>query len=105
MVDRVRRELSDDDIAKIASTYHRFRAKPETGLEPYEDEAGFCKAATLEEIKANDYVLTPGRYVGAEEEEDDGVPFEGKYALLREKLLRQFEEEEKFKLGILSLIK
>ena len=92
MVDRVRRELSDDDIAKIASTYHRFRAKPETGLEPYEDEAGFCKAVTLEEIKANDYVLTPGRYVDAEEEEDDGVPFEEKLLALKEKLLEQFEE-------------
>ena len=97
MVDRVRRELSDDDIAKIASTYHRFRAKPETGLDPYEDEAGFCKAATLEEIKANDYVLTPGRYVGTEEEEDDGVPFEEKFAVLRAKLQAQFEDEESIK--------
>lgn len=104
MVDRVRRELSDDDIAKIASTYHRFRAKPEKGLDPYQDVAGFCKAATLEEIKANDYVLTPGRYVGAEEEEDDGVPFEEKLAVLRAKLLAQFEDDALIKKTVKKII-
>ena len=104
MVDRVRRELSDDDIAKIASTYHRFRAKPEKGLDPYKDVAGFCKAATLEEIKANDYVLTPGRYVGAEEEEDDGVPFEEKFSALRAKLLAQFEDDALIKKTVKKII-
>ena len=105
MVDRVRRELSDDDITKIASTYHRFRAKPEPGLEPYEDEAGFCKAATLDEIKANDYVLTPGRYVGTEEEDDDGVPFEEKFAALKKKLLRQFKESKSLEIEIASFLR
>lgn len=69
MIDRVRREFSGDDIARIASAYHRWRAKPETleeqELEPYGDEAGFCKAASLDVIREHGHVLTPGRYVGA----------------------------------------
>jgi type I restriction enzyme M protein len=96
MIDRVRRELSAEDIAKIANAYHRWRDKPETlkkkGLEPYADELGFCKAVTLDVVREHDYVLTPGRYVGARTEESDGVPFEEKFAALRELLEAQFAE-------------
>jgi type I restriction enzyme M protein len=73
MVDRVHRELGDADIAKIASTYHAWRG--DKGAAKYEDVAGFCKSATLDEIKGHGFVLTPGRYVGAEESEVDSEPF------------------------------
>ena len=76
LVDRVHRELSDEDIAKIAGTYHAWRG--DKGAGKYEDVAGFCKAAKLDEIRKHGHVLTPGRYVGAEEVEDDGEPFEEK---------------------------
>lgn len=96
MVDRTRREFSDEDIAKIAATYHAWRSKPEAleakGLAPYEDVPGFCKSATKEEIEKHGHVLTPGRYVGAEDEEDDGVPFEERFAELKAKLAEKFAE-------------
>lgn len=76
MVDRTRRELTDEDVKKIANTYHAWRGEKNAG--EYADLPGFCKSATLEEIKKQGYVLTPGRYVGAEEQEDDGEPFEEK---------------------------
>jgi type I restriction enzyme M protein len=94
LVDRTRREFSDEDIARIADTYHRWRAKPEAlaaaGLEPYADEPGFCRSATLEEVRGHGHVLTPGRYVGAANAEDDGVPFEERFGALRAKLAEQF---------------
>lgn len=90
MVDRVRRELTEDDISRIADTYHRWRS--EAPDEAYEDVPGFCKSATLEEVRDCGHVLTPGRYVGAEEAEDDGVPFEEKFAALRERLEGQFTQ-------------
>ncbi|WP_372654341.1 type I restriction-modification system subunit M, partial [Alcanivorax borkumensis] len=71
MVDRTHKELTTDDIGEIARTYHAWRGEEKDG--DYEDVPGFCKATTLDDIKANDYVLTPGRYVGAAELEDDGV--------------------------------
>lgn len=89
LVDRVHRELSDDDIAKIADTYHRWRGD---GSGKYEDVAGFCKSATTEEIAAHQFVLTPGRYVGAEEVEDDGEPFDEKMKRLVATLEEQFAE-------------
>ncbi|MFS2089671.1 type I restriction-modification system subunit M [Paenarthrobacter nicotinovorans] len=94
MVDRAERALSDDDIAKIANTYHAWRGTTsavEAGL-TYEDEAGFCYSASLAEVKATDYALTPGRYVGAAEVEDDGEPIEEKIARLSKELFEQFEE-------------
>jgi type I restriction enzyme M protein len=90
MVDRVRREFSTEDIAKIADTYHRWRGKDHA--DAYEDEPGFCKSATLAEIREHGHVLTPGRYVGAADAEDDGVPFAEKFSELREKLEAQFAE-------------
>jgi type I restriction enzyme M protein len=93
LVDRTRREFSDEDIAKIADTYHAWRGEKEAGA--YEDVPGFCKVASLEEIKGHGYVLTPGRYVGAEAAEDDDTPFEERFAALKEKLEGQFAEAEK----------
>ncbi|MGE4420962.1 MAG: type I restriction-modification system subunit M [Pseudodesulfovibrio sp.] len=93
LVDRTRREFSDDDVEKITGTYHAWRGASED-IE-YEDVPGFCKSATLEKIKEHGYVLTPGRYVGAAVEEDDDTPFSERFAMLREKLDDQFEEAEK----------
>ncbi len=95
LVDRVHRELTEEDIAKIAGTYHTWRGEKEAG--EYEDIPGFCKAAGLEEIKEHGYVLTPGRYVGAEAVEDDGIPFEEKMTQLTAKLFEQFEKSDALK--------
>ncbi|MBW6520309.1 MAG: type I restriction-modification system subunit M [Desulfoarculaceae bacterium] len=95
LVDRVHRDLSEEEIADIARTYHAWRGemvKGEGGMVKYEDKPGFCKAATLAEIKANDYVLTPGRYVGAADIEDDGIPFEEKMGELSATLYKQMRE-------------
>ncbi|MEC5292989.1 MULTISPECIES: class I SAM-dependent DNA methyltransferase [unclassified Aurantimonas] len=96
MVDRVRKEFSPEDIAKIAGAYHRWRAKPETreakGWTEYSDEPGFCKFATLDEVRARGHVLTPGRYVGAADVEDDGISFAEKMGSLRDLLRGQFAE-------------
>jgi len=78
MVDRRHRELSDEDIKKIAETYHCYRNINGN----YEDIQGFCKAAKLEDVREHEYVLAPGRYVGIEEAEDDGIPFEDKMEAL-----------------------
>lgn len=85
MVDRVHRELSDADIAAIAGTYHAWRGDADCTQE-YEDVPGYCRAATTEEIAAQRYILTPGRYVGAPEAEEDDEPFEEKMARLTEEL-------------------
>ena len=76
LVDRTRRELTDEEVQKIADTYHAWRG--EKGAGEYADVAGFCKSASMEDIRKHGYVLTPGRYVGAAEQEDDGEPFEEK---------------------------
>ena len=98
LVDRTRRELSDSDVQKIADTYHAWRGEP--GLLEYADVSGFCKSATLEDIRKHGHVLTPGRYVGAEAMEDDGEPFEEKMALLAATLNAQFAESAKLELAI-----
>jgi type I restriction enzyme M protein len=93
MVDRAERALADEDIAKIAGTFHAWRGTPSAataGL-TYADEAGFCKSATLAEIKAADYALTPGRYVGAADVEDDDEPLDTKINRLTTELLAQFD--------------
>ena len=80
MVDRTHRELSDEDIAQIADTYHAWRARaPKT---PYQDVPGFCKSATLDDIRANSHVLTPGRYVGVAPQPEDDEPFQEKMTRL-----------------------
>jgi type I restriction enzyme M protein len=87
MVDRVHRELTDDDIRKIAGTYHAWRGDKDAG--EYADITGFCKSATVDDIRKHGHVLTPGRYVGAEAAEDDGEPFEEKMKRLTATLREQ----------------
>ncbi|HON93913.1 MAG TPA: class I SAM-dependent DNA methyltransferase [Sedimentisphaerales bacterium] len=94
MIDRVHRELTDDDIRKIADTYHAWRGDKSAG--DYEDMPGFCRSATLDDIRHHSHILTPGRYVGAAEVEDDGEPFEAKMARLTAALREQTDEAEKF---------
>ena len=89
MVDRTRKEFSDDDVSKIAETYHAWRLG-----EGYEDIPGFCKSASIEEIRSHGHVLTPGRYVGAEEAEADDVPFADRFAALQDKLEEQFAQSD-----------
>ena len=90
MTDRVHRELTEADLAKIVSTYHQWRG--EEGASSYEDVPGFCKSASTSEIAMHSYVLTPGRYVGAEDVEDDGEPFEEKMPRLVAELNAQLAE-------------
>ena len=101
MKDRVLRDFSDDDLATVTDTFHAWQcstAKQESGAETatpvYEDVAGFAKSATLDLIQKHDYVLTPGRYVGAAAEEDDGEPFAEKMARLAASLNSGFKESE-----------
>lgn len=89
MRDRVHRELSDEDIAKISDTYHHWRKGTN-----YEDELGYCKSAPLAEVEAQGFVLTPGRYVGIPEAEDDGIPFEEKMQTLTTQLADQLAKEQ-----------
>lgn len=92
MASRIHKELTTEDIEKIAKTYHAWRGEQKDGQ--YEDVAGYCKSASLEDIQNNDYVLTPGRYVGAAELEDDGIPFETKMRELSQTLYSQMKEAE-----------
>ncbi len=103
LVDRTRRELTDEEIARIATTYHAWRSEKKAG--EYADVAGFCKAAKLAEIASHGYVLTPGRYVGAEEVEDDGEPFGEKMARLTAKLEEQFAESARLERAIRANLK
>ncbi len=89
MVDRRHRELTDEEIKKIAETYHAWRG--ENGFE-YKDVPGFCKAATLDEIRKHDHILTPSCYVGTAEEEEDDEAFEEKMKRLTAELAKQMEE-------------
>jgi type I restriction enzyme M protein len=90
MVDRTRRELSAEDIGRIARVCHAWRGEKEAGA--YADEPGFCKAATLDEVGGHGHVLTPGRYVGAADTDDDDVPFEERFVGLTSQLKIQFSE-------------
>jgi type I restriction enzyme M protein len=109
LIDRVHRELTDADLEKITSTYHAWRGDSSTKNKElgtknptaaYADVAGFCKSATTAEIAAHGHVLTPGRYVGAEEVEDDGEPFEEKMPRLVAELHAQFAESAKLEKAI-----
>ena len=130
MIDRTQKELTKEDIAYIANTYHTWRNSTEyvtpngnddslsdsdgrlsTGAtrvaytEAYRDTPGYCKSATLADIKANDYVLTPGRYVGIAEEEDDGIHFEDKMTELTATLKGQLEKAKELDQAILENLK
>jgi type I restriction enzyme M protein len=99
MVDRTHRELTEEDIRKIADTYHAWRG--DKGVtKKYEDIPGFCKSATLDEIRKHGYVLTPGRYVGAEVQQDDDEPFAEKMARLVAQLREQQAEAAKLDAAI-----
>ncbi|MBI4589464.1 MAG: N-6 DNA methylase, partial [Candidatus Rokubacteria bacterium] len=110
LVDRVHRELTDEEIARIARTYHAWRGSNIKSPRPsrgegqgegaYQDIPGFCKSATTEQIAAHGYVLTPGRYVGAEEVEADDEPFEDKMKRLTARLDEQFAEGAKLEIQI-----
>ena len=103
MVDRVHREMTDADIAKIVGSYHAWRG--DKGAAKYEDVAGFSKGANLEEIKKHGYVLTPGRYVGTEDVQDDGEPYDEKMKRLVTELNLQFSESAKLEQLIKSNLK
>jgi type I restriction enzyme M protein len=93
MIDRVHRELTDEDVRIIADTYHAWISlKGEMRSVKYADVPGFCKSATLDDIRHHGHILTPGRYVGAAEVEDDGEPFEEKMARLTAELRTQTVE-------------
>jgi len=104
MVTRRHRELSQEEIAKICDTYHNWR----DGNEAYEDIQGFCKSATIEEVREHEYILTPGRYVGIEEAEEDDEPFDDKMTRLTGELAEMFakshklEDEIKKRLGAIG---
>ncbi|MFZ7277836.1 type I restriction-modification system subunit M, partial [Avibacterium endocarditidis] len=103
MKDRTLRDFTAEDIAHIATTYHTWQKD-----QGYQNQAGYCYTASLEEIRQNDFILTPGRYVGTAEQQDDGIPFAEKMqkltALLNEQFAqgRALEEEIRKSLGILG---
>jgi len=105
LVDRTHKELIDDDIARIAGTYHAWRG--ESGTSDYADVPGFCKGATTDLIAEHGYVLTPGRYVGAAASDDDGEPFDEKMKRLTAELAQQIAEgrrlEEEIKANLAAL--
>jgi type I restriction enzyme M protein len=100
LTDRVHRDLTEEDIAKIADTYHAWKSGKK-----YEEVAGFCKSSTLKEMQEQGYVLTPGRYVGATELEEDDEPFEHKMTRMKKDLEAQFEESGKLEKDILNNLK
>jgi len=103
MVDRTHRELTDEDVARIANTYHAWRG--EKGAGEYADAPGFCKSAALEEVRKHGHVLTPGRYVGAEALEEDGEPFQEKMRRLVATLREQQAEAAKLDVVIAANLK
>jgi len=103
MVDRTHRELTDEETARIAETYHSWRA-PEEG-NGYADVPGFCKSTSMIEVRKHGYVLTPGRYVGVEPEEDDGEPFEDKMKRLVSELREQQAEGARLEAAITENLK
>ena len=98
MTDRTHRELTNDDIARIADAYHAWRG--EDGVGEYSDVPGFCKSASLEEVRKHGHILTPGRYVGAAPQEDDGEPFEEKMSRLAAQWREQQAEAAKLDAAI-----
>ena len=103
MVDRTHRELTDEDIARVSGTYHAWRGEKDSGK--YADVPGFCKSVALDEIHKHGHVLTPGRYVGAEVQEDDGEEFEEKMKRLVVQLLKQQAEGKNLDAAISKSIK
>jgi len=103
MADRTRRDFTDDDIAKVAKTYHAWRGQKDAGR--YKDVLGFCKSASLDEVRGHYHALTPGRYVGAEDVEDDDEPFEVRFPTLVAKLEGLFAQGKELEKRIKSRLK
>lgn len=101
LINRRTRELSENDINKIAETYHAWR-NPKG---KYKDIKGFCNSSTIKKVKELDYVLTPGRYVGLPDEEDDGISFEEKMGKLTAELAEQMKEEKNLNKEIVMQLK
>lgn len=99
-ISRTQIEFSQDDLERIAQLYHRWRGTDFSDGKPYEDEKGLCYSASLADIEKHDFVLTPGRYVGAADVEDDGIPFAEKMAALTAKLSEQFAESDRLEAEI-----
>ena len=97
LINRRTRVLTEEDIKKIAETYHNWE-NPEGN---YEDIKGFCKSATIEEVRELDYVLTPGRYVGLPDEQDD-FDFEERFSKLKAEFMQQLKKEEQLNKLILE---
>ncbi len=104
VIERVHRELTDEEVTRLADTYHAWRGDKEC-KQKYEDIPGFCYSATTEEIGSNGYMLTPGRYVGAEALEEDDEPFDEKMQRLVSTLSEQFAESKKLEKTIRSNLK
>ena len=102
-MDHTHRGLSPEDISRVADTYHAWRSGEGSG--EYDDVPGFCRSATLEEIRKHGHVLTPGRYVGAEAQEDDGEPFEDKMKRLTAQWREQQAEARKLDAAIAENLK
>jgi len=100
LISRKNKAFTDEDILKISDVYHNWRSKDGN----YEDVQGFCKSSTIREVEENNFVLTPGRYVGTEDVEDDGISFEEKVSVISENLKSHFEQsielQERIKLNL-----
>ncbi len=95
---RTHRELADEDIAKIADAYHAWRGEP--GTPPFEDVPGFCASASVAQIAEHRFVLTPGRYIGTEEADDDGEPIQEKLARFKGELFSAFDESDRLQVKV-----
>ena len=103
LVDRIHRELTDEELSRMANTYHAWRGEKDAGK--YEDIPGYCKSALLGDLRKHGNVLTPGRYVGAEAQEDDGESFDEKMQLLAAQLREQQAESAKLDSAIIANLK
>jgi type I restriction enzyme M protein len=102
MVTRTVRELSDDEIAKISGTYNAWRGEPDVG--PYQDLPGFCASVKLDDVRAHDHVLTPGRHVGSEDVEVDGEPIDEKITRLTEIVRHGFAKRADLEVSVLAAL-
>jgi type I restriction enzyme M protein len=106
LINRRTKELSEEDIQKITETYHEWRASSGSSAQKvkYEDIKGFCNSANIERVKELDYVLTPGRYVGLPDDEDD-FDFKERFTILKKEFEEQLKEEEKLNEAIRENLK